>query len=157
MSNGYIMIAKNDIENKKIPFMWRTSMINNKETTKFCQSFIPNRSLPSKQDYSPFNEYISKNLHKDVISFPNLTKDTLLIVPIPKKGKNFATIIDFVRNADEKQQSLLWKRVALEARKLLKKHNIWISTHGMGVPYLHVRLDITPKYYGGSKLKKKFH
>lgn len=153
MSNGHILITKDDIKNKKTPFLWRTSMIDKKETTIFKQSFVPNKSLPLKQDYTPFNEHISKNLNKSVIAFPNLSGDTILVVPIPQPGKNFATMIDFVRNADEKQQSLLWKCVAKEARKLLKKHNIWISTHGMGVPYLHVRLCNTPKYYGGSKLK----
>ena len=36
---------------------------------------------------------------------------------------------------------------------LKKKNNvIYVSTHGLAVPYLHVRLDTTPKYYTG-KLK----
>lgn len=37
---------------------------------------------------------------------------------------------------------------------MLKKHNkVWISTHGTGVPYLHVRIDTTPKYYQINKYK----
>ena len=35
----------------------------------------------------------------------------------------------------------------------MKYNKVWISTHGLGVPYLHVRISITPKYYGNSKLK----
>ena len=62
----------------------------------------------------------------------------------------------FMSNASEKQKKELWKKVALEAKEFLKTNeNIWISTHGLGVNYLHVRICNTPKYYENSKLKKK--
>lgn len=155
MRKGTIMITKDAIKNKTAPFMWRTSAINQKENTVFEQSFTSSKKLPFKQDYTSFNEHISKaSKHVNVISFPNLSGDTILIVPVPKKNKNFATVMDFARNADEKQQADFWKCVAKEARKSLKHHNkIWISTHGMGVPYLHVRICNKPKYYGESRLK----
>lgn len=42
--------------------------------------------------------------------------------------------------------------VANEALDMLRNHaKIWISTYGLGVPYLHVRIDTRPKYYHTSK------
>ena len=37
---------------------------------------------------------------------------------------------------------------------LKKNENVWVSTHGLGVDYLHVRISNNPKYYESSKLKK---
>ena len=108
------------------------------------------KSLPTTQDYSPFAKHIKKAKNKYVISFWNLSHDTLLIVPIPKRGKNFATLRDFIKNASITQQKALWKKVAQLA---LKSKGVWISTHGHGVPYLHIRISATPKYYGQSKLR----
>ena len=60
-----------------------------------------------------------------------------------------------MKNASKVQQEELWKLVAKEAKKMLKKYdNIWISTQGLGVNYLHVRICSFPKYYEKSKLQK---
>jgi hypothetical protein len=38
---------------------------------------------------------------------------------------------------------------------MLKKYdNIWISSHGLGIDYLHIRICNYPKYYEKSKLQK---
>ena len=155
MQKGNLLINKENVKDKNIPFLWRTSSINKQESTLFKQSFTPCKKLPLKQDYTSFKKHISKaKKNENVIAFPNLSGDTILIVPVPKKNKNFATLKDFINNSDDKQQSDLWKCVAKEARKSLKKHQkMWISTHGLGVPYLHVRICNKPKYYGESKLQ----
>ena len=37
---------------------------------------------------------------------------------------------------------------------MLKKYGkIYVSTHGLGVPYFHLRIDLEPKYYITSKFK----
>ena len=85
---------------------------------------------------------------KYATSFPNLSGDTVLVVPMPKQGKSYATLKDFVDNAPKKQQQELWCLVAKEAKKQVKKFGkVWISTHGLGVPYIHVRIASQPKYY----------
>ena len=59
-----------------------------------------------------------------------------------------------MKNASLKQQKELWKNVAKQAKKMLKKdNNIWISSQGLGVDYLHIRICNYPKYYEKSKLK----
>jgi len=107
-----------------------------------------------------------------VTSFLNLSKKSLLVVPVPlrdsqkasvpvplrdsqkaNKTFNYTTIKDFIDNAPQKQQIALWKHVAKLVKKLLKVvDTVYINTHGLGVYYLHVRLDIIPKYYYSKRL-----
>ena len=48
----------------------------------------------------------------------------------PQSGKQFTNFFYFMKNASKVQQSELWKVVAREARKMLKKNeNVWISSH----------------------------
>jgi len=97
---------------------------------------------------SSFQKYIDSSTNKYVTSFSNLSGDSLLIIPIPKKNKDFTTIKDFIDNSSINHQKVFWKKVANEIKQRLKtKEKIYISTHGLGVPYFHIRLDDTPKYY----------
>ncbi|MAF35866.1 hypothetical protein CL622_01990, partial [archaeon] len=64
-----------------------------------------------------------------------------------------AHIKSFIDNASITQQKAFWKQVVKTAKKQLKMYDhIWISTHGLGVPYLHVRISNKPKYYYNSKM-----
>ena len=37
----------------------------------------------------------------------------------------------------------------------MKKHKkVWISAHGLGVPYFHLRISTKPKYYFDEKLSQ---
>ena len=40
-----------------------------------------------------------------------------------------------------------WKEVAKKVKETMGPANIWLSTSGLGVYWLHVRLDTRPKYY----------
>jgi hypothetical protein len=67
---------------------------------------------------------------------------------VPKRGKNFLTVKDFMDNASVTQQGEFWKFVAIQILEYLKTHkHVFVSTHGLGVPYFHLRLDPKPKYY----------
>lgn len=152
-NNGiYPIIPKN----KDKPFFWKTSVINKYKDLNFKEEFIEDNLLISnKQNIIPFQKYIdNKKDERYAISFPNLSGDTILIIPVPRVRKNFSNLFYFMKNASNKQQKELWKLVVKEAHQLLKTNeNIWISTHGLGVNYLHIRVSITPKYYGNSKLQ----
>ncbi len=109
-----------------------------------------------KQDSTSFKNQINKSKNKYVTSFYNLSKSAYLIIPIPRKDKIFTTLKDFMDNASKNQQKEFWKQIAKSTIVMLQKYKkVWISTHGTGVPYLHVRIDIKPKYYITEKLKKK--
>lgn len=123
---------------------------------EFKQTFRTNDKLPETQNKKYFEEHIKKSQNKYVTSFPNLSKDTMLVVPMPIRGKNYATLRDFIDNSDEIQQQEYWKHVAKVAKKFMnEKGKIWISVHGLGVNYTHVRISSSPKYYFDNKLKKE--
>jgi hypothetical protein len=137
-------------------FLWNTSVLKNNGNSVFKQSFRSNQYLPETQNQSDFQEYITKSKNKYVVAFPNLSKDTILVIPMPVRGKNYATLRDFIDNSAETQQKEFWKTVAQVAREFMKeKGKVWISVHGMGVPYTHVRISSKPKYYFDDELKKE--
>ena len=122
----------------------------------FKQTFRTNNNLPQIQNKKDFQEYIKNSQNKYVVSFPNLNKDTMLVIPMPISGKDYATLKDFIDNAPEIQQQEFWKKVAEVAKNFMKeKGKVWISVHGFGVHYTHVRISSIPKYYFNNELKKE--
>ncbi len=139
----------------KGPFLWNTSVLKNNGNVEYKQSFRTNNDLPKMQNKSAFMEYIKNCKNEYVVAFPNLNKDTMLVVPMPVTGKNYATLRDFIDNASETQQIEFWKKVAEVAKQFMKtKGKVWISVHGLGVPYTHVRISSLPKYYFDNELSK---
>lgn len=150
--SGEIMKFPSSIKNK---FQWNTSVLKNNGDCEYKESFRIEPNLPDAQDFTPFQEYITQSKNKYVISFPNLSNDTILIIPTPKRGKNYATLYDFSRNGSKTQQREFWRKVANEARNFMNiQGKVWISVHGLGVSYLHVRISNKPKYYFDNTLKK---
>jgi len=92
-----------------------------------------------------------------VIAFSNLGNDAVLVVPLPsdqRPAADYVHLAAFVRRASAEQVHELWRVVgaAMEAR--LSDQPVWLSTAGMGVAWLHVRLDSRPKYYGFDEYRK---
>jgi len=131
---------------KNIPFdeyyIYLGTIQNNK-----CDDFkilIKQGSGFGRANSKPFEKY----LKKDINVFTNLDKTCILISP--KKRSNistevYANIGTFMKAAPIAQIDNLFKIVAKE---VLKKpfENIWVSTHGHGVGWLHIRIDSKPKY-----------
>lgn len=67
-----------------------------------------------EQNYLDFEEHFIRDRDKLVCSFPNLGGDATLVVPIPKKGKDFAHLANFNENADSDTKIKLWEKVAKE-------------------------------------------
>jgi hypothetical protein len=94
-------------------------------------------------------QFRSANKDQRVVAFPNLGNDAVLVVPCPAgPAAAYVHLASFVRHAPAAQVQELWRVVgaAMEAR--LSAKPTWLSTAGMGVSWLHVRLDSRPKYYG---------
>ena len=97
----------------------------------------------------PFKKYfVSTPINQDIVTFPNLRQDATLIVPCPSVDNSAYThIANFVRQAPLSQQIALWKTVGEVLKQNLNQKPIWVSTSGLGVYWLHLRLDSYPKYY----------
>lgn len=98
--------------------------------SEYEEKFIENHLLDNLiEDYLPFQKYINKSINKYVTSFYNLSKDCKLIIPIPKKNKNFTTIKDFIDNSSITHQQIFWKKVAKEIKIMLKNMIKYILIH----------------------------
>ncbi|CAN0498606.1 unnamed protein product [Ectocarpus sp. 8 AP-2014] len=79
---------------------------------------------------------------------------TLLIIP-PDTGKNFSHLATFYKHGSDAEKRALWKKVAVELQRKLKRgETVYVSTHGTGVSWLHVRLASRPMYYVTSVAEK---
>lgn len=109
--------------------------------------------LSNIADRTPFEDKIANATSRDFITFLNLSGDGYLVVPLPKSSViNYANISTFTRTADIDTQKDFWNFVIDVYRKRLslrpnKSSKLWLSTHGTGVKWLHVRIDTAPKYY----------
>ena len=97
---------------------------------------------------SPFAAQFARQPDEDVITFPNLGGDALLIVPRPVGPlEAYPHLAAFVRHAPADQVRHLWQQTGKALRAVLGPEPRWLSTAGLGVSWLHVRLDTRPKYY----------
>jgi hypothetical protein len=111
--------------------------------------FLASRS----PDPQTFSQYFNKT--KNVVTFPNLGHDADLIVPCPKSENSCYTHIgSFVRKADENQIDEFWKITGRETLLAIGSKPTWLSTSGLGVFWLHARIDTVPKYYQTIEFKK---
>ncbi|MCP4421458.1 MAG: hypothetical protein GY805_33020 [Chloroflexi bacterium] len=83
-----------------------------------------------------------------VVDFANLGGDAHLVVPCPQTAVTaYPHLAAFSRLAPIEQQHHFWQRVGTAVTNHVGKRPLWVSTSGLGVYWLHVRLDSRPKYY----------
>lgn len=80
-----------------------------------------------------------------VARFRNLRGDSGLIAPAP--DGDYPHLAAFCRTAGVGRVRALWAAVGEEILGALGDAPVWLSTAGLGVYWLHVRLDPRPKYY----------
>jgi hypothetical protein len=99
-------------------------------------------------DASAFAEYFSSADEDGIVGFPNLGNDAFLIAPCPRGDLGaYPHLATFVREAPACQQQALWHRVGAAVAERVSDRPLWVSTSGLGVYWLHLRLDSYPKYY----------
>ncbi|HEY6725417.1 MAG TPA: hypothetical protein VI197_15385, partial [Polyangiaceae bacterium] len=70
------------------------------------------------------------------------------IVPCPRAEPGaYAHLAAFLRGAPPDQREALLREVGLRTRQLIGAAPLWLSTSGLGVAWVHVRIDSRPKYY----------
>jgi hypothetical protein len=101
-----------------------------------------------RADPEPFRSQLERAGDEPVATFPNLGGDAVLVVPRPMGPPSaYAHLAAFVRQAPPSQIESLWQRVGRAVRANVGTQPRWVSTAGMGVSWLHVRIDSYPKYY----------
>ena len=131
-------------------FMYETSVCDNALSNRYEEEFIEEPDLFGlRQRYSDFKEHLDNptNVNPYAVSFFNPSGNTLLIIPRPIYHKNFTTMKDFCDNAPFEYQVEFWKFAAENVRYITSIWpTVYVNTHGLGVPYFHLRLDKFPKY-----------
>lgn len=103
-----------------------------------------------KADHQPFAKQIADGAKtNNVVAFPNLGRDAFLVVPCQDGSYDaYAHLAKFTQLASPVQQDNFWKLAAETiVRQVPAKAPLWVSTSGLGVYWLHLRLDSVPKYY----------
>jgi hypothetical protein len=83
---------------------------------------------------------------EQVATFRNLGGDAVLVAPCDH-GADYAHLASFVRTGDANQVHALWQATALALEAECSAAPRWLSSSGLGVPWLHLRIDVRPKYY----------
>ena len=100
-------------------------------------------------DPSPFTQHFVRPDGPPIRSFANLGRDALLIVPYPTGDpRPFAHLAAMMRSGPQHTVDRLWHRTGkvISSRLKRRKRAIWVSTSGLGVSWVHIRLDDQPKY-----------
>ncbi|HEY1120350.1 MAG TPA: hypothetical protein VGE67_02065 [Haloferula sp.] len=102
-----------------------------------------------RPDPKPFAEHFAARGGASVVAFPNLGGDALLVVPAPVASDMgcYTHLGRFLREAPAAQVDAFWQTVGRSMRQRISASPLWLSTAGMGVSWLHLRLDSRPKYY----------
>ncbi len=101
-----------------------------------------------RADPVPFRDKFDAAGEMDVIAVDNLGGDARLVVPTPLGSLDaYPHLAAFVRGAPGQQVRSLWNATAQSLREVLGGKPRWLSTAGLGVSWLHLRLDTRPKYY----------
>jgi hypothetical protein len=102
-----------------------------------------------KPEPDAFRQYFdSASDDEEVVAFTNLGGDACLIAPCPRAPLPvYAHLAAFVRQAPEHQRHALWQCIGETLARRLDARPVWLSTAGLGVYWLHARLDSRPKYY----------
>lgn len=102
------------------------------------------------EDTDAFREHFD-GCTESVTSFPNLGGDALMVVPCPSShAASYSSLGAFMSTAPDDQVEAFWSRVGSEALNHFRRRGgekVWLSTSGLGVYWLHLRLDSRPKYY----------
>jgi len=132
-------------------FLWETRPVT---TDSLDQSFefvlLDCAALKGVQaDRVPFGKQLEFPMADDnVVTFFNLSGDAVLIAPCEGGPLcAYPHIAAFVRHGEKAQQHALWTSVGAAMQRHIGEEPTWLSTSGLGVFWLHIRLDTFPKYY----------
>lgn len=133
-------------------FFWETPPVTQDSYHQVFEFvLVESRFLPAKRPQPrAFAEHFKKKEAKmGVVRFSNLSGDAMLVVPCPKSADmyTYTHLANFLRKASGEQTDAFWQQLGFAIAERLSAHPMWVSTAGLGVYWLHVRLDSRPKYY----------
>ncbi len=138
---------------------WETAPLSRANADRpMLQLVLPHPALArAEPDWRPFEEHIASGAGTDGVRwFENFGHDARLVVPCASRpSSRFGHLASFLTSASATQRDALWQLVGRLACEHLERSDapVWVSTAGMAVSWLHVRLDLRPKYYRTDTLR----
>jgi hypothetical protein len=101
-------------------------------------------------DYLKYVEHLEQcSINNSIMTFYSKSgTGTFLLSPCPVGNKNYGHIKKFMKNGPFDQICELFDKIQEHVKRYrVNKEDIYVSTHGLDVPWLHVRLEVLPKHY----------
>ena len=138
-------------------FRWETPPVTRTTVGRtFEFVLLDSPTLDRRVEASAFARHFDNANGRDVLTFANLGGDAIMVVPCPiGPDSAYGHLAAFIRSAPASQVHHLWQAVGNAMSQHLGDAPIWLSTAGMGVSWLHVRMDSRPKYYGYAPFKSR--
>lgn len=137
---------------KALPFKaykWETPALSEVQDRDFEYVVLNTPSLDRPQNIVAFADFLTAATRCQ--QFTNLGGDATLVCPPQLDNtSNYCHLASFTASAALSQQIAFWQSVAQTMQQNLCDQPRWLSTAGEGVPWLHIRIDQRPKYYGYS-------
>jgi len=130
---------------------WEHPRLNKSTADQAYECVITQTDAFSKRvaNFRPFSRAVSPG--QRISTFPNLSGEALLVVPNPSDEISFngRDLISFLQTAPDDLVHDLWKAIGKETASAIENGTPfqYLSTHGLGVLWLHIRLEQGPKYY----------
>jgi len=135
-------------------YFWETPPITKSSCDRLFECVIIDspQLAHAKPDFNSFKQHF-QTATQAVVTFENLRGDALLVAPCPTTNTSgYPHLASFIINSSQSQKHLLWQTVGYKFQQYLDnlvndEQPVWLSTSGLGVYWLHIRLDSIPKYY----------
>lgn len=146
------LLAQNDFS----AFFWEHPAVTEYSLYHSYEFVLINTKLFEEihADIGPFSSYFVTE--REVVAFANVRGDAQLVVPTPKTNgyECYTHLASFTRQAPSSQIDAFWQAVGKSYISNIGNVPKWLSTSGLGVHWLHVRIDSRPKYYQYSEYRK---
>ena len=132
-------------------YLWETPPITRLTSTRAFEFVLVDSPALARltSDREAFaSHFDATKTGAEVAVFPNLGGDALLVTPTPQTPLvAYPHLAAFARTAPVEQQHAFWRTVGSTVADRIADRPLWLSTNGLGVAWLHARLDSRPKYY----------
>lgn len=145
-------------------YLFETPSVSRSTINKPFEFVLIRDKFPKEEDPTPYREYLD-SLYEGTIAthFENLSKDCLLIIPNESSygasehniyHTNFGHLSVYVKSANPIDQIYFWRYTFSHIKNAITHEKKWLSTHGHGVKWLHIRFCKSPKYYKFKNFQK---
>ncbi len=130
-------------------FFWETSPVASASRDRAFEFVLIDSPALARvtAEAAPFARQLG-NTTDSCVMFPNLSGDAWLVVPRARaEHEHYTHLARFVRGAPHAQVDELLRTVGLTITRWWSERAepCWLGTAGLGVHWLHVRLDRRPK------------